>query len=312
LKVLITGGLGHIGSHLTKTLPTLIEGCELVVVDNLLTQRYSSLFSFNQTRAFTFFEESVENLSVEWFESHGPFDVVIHLAAITDAAGNVDNREGIYSNNFSGTRNLSEICLATDTALIFPSSTSVYGTQESVVDESCNELRPQSPYAECKLAEEKILLESSMQGLRVTILRLGTIHGASIGMRFHTAVNRFIFQTKLGLDLTVWRTALNQKRPYLSLSDVSAAIAHTIKLDLFQGDIFNIVTANWTVQEIINHIEANTESECAIKLVDTAIMNQLSYEVSSNKFQDTGFSFSGNLDQDIGDTWSLLSGFRDG
>ena len=56
------------------------------------------------------------------------------------------------------------------------------------------------------------------------ILRLGTILGFSKGIRFHTAVNKFCFQASLSQELTVWRTVLHQRRPYLILEDFNRAI----------------------------------------------------------------------------------------
>jgi nucleoside-diphosphate-sugar epimerase len=306
MNILVTGGLGHIGSRLINS----IEADKIIVVDNFMTQRYSSLFSFSLGRDIHFYEKGVQEISFEWLESIGPIDLIIHLAAMTDAAGNANNRDALFDNNFEGTKHLANLALRLGIKFIFPSSTSVYGSQSDLVDESCVELLPQSPYAESKLAEEKLLLQLSEEGLPLTILRFGTIHGVSGGMRFHTAVNRFIFQVKLDIPLTVWRTALDQKRPYLSLDDCSSAVQHVINESLFSGEIYNIVTNNWTVNEIIQGIEKISGRSTRINYVDVAIMNQLSYEVSSLKFQETGFSFCGDLLKDIRDTLNLLEGIK--
>ena len=79
--------------------------------------------------------------------------VVVHLAAITDAAGSVGRAEQVERNNLAATRKVAEACVQSDTPLITLSSTSVYGTQNTVVDEECPEadLKPQSPYAATKL-----------------------------------------------------------------------------------------------------------------------------------------------------------------
>ena len=74
-NILVTGGLGHIGSALVKK---LAPDYSVTVVDNLLTQRYCSLFSFNQPVKFV--EGSFRDVSLDGI------DTVIHLAAITDAA----------------------------------------------------------------------------------------------------------------------------------------------------------------------------------------------------------------------------------
>ena len=235
---------------------------------------------------------------------------VIHLAATTDASGNIGNSEALFNNNLGSTLAITELCQNLDVPIIFPSSTSVYGSQSSLVDEQCNDLFPQSPYAECKLQEELVIKNAVAKGLKGVILRFGTIHGVSEGMRFHTAVNRFCFQTASNLPLSVWKTALHQKRPYLSLFDANRAIAHVIQKSLFAGDIYNVLTSNHTVNEIIETIEFATRSKCAINFVDNVIMNQLSYEVSSHKFEETGFQFRGNLQKDVSDTMKILSGIH--
>lgn len=306
MNILITGGLGHIGSRLINSL----DFSNIVLVDNFMTQRFASLFNLSPSKEVSFYEKSVLDISIDWIKEIGPLDAIIHLSAITDAAGNAKNRDLIFANNLEGTKHIANLALELGVKLIFPSSTSVYGSQSNLVDETCTDLLPQSPYAECKLAEEDYLIQMSRKGLEVSILRFGTIHGISPGMRFHTAVNRFIFQTKLRTPLTVWRTAMDQKRPYLSLDDCVSAIIHVINKSLFSGDVYNIVTWNWTVREIIEKIEVEAGHTCDINLVDVEIMNQLSYEVSSLKFQQTGFGFKGDLTLDIRETFGLLSGIK--
>ena len=78
--------------------------------------------------------------------------------------------------------------------LIHISSTSVYGSQNLYVDENCKELKPQSPYADVKIKEEKIL-ENTNKNFSFITLRFGTIVGPSTGMKFHTAVNKFCKQS---------------------------------------------------------------------------------------------------------------------
>ena len=52
-------------------------------------------------------------------------------------------------------------------------------------------------------------------------LRFGTIVGASPGMRFHTAVNKFCLAARFDKSFPVWKSAYNQYRPYLSLKDAA-------------------------------------------------------------------------------------------
>ena len=126
-------------------------------------------------------------------------------------------------------------------------------------------------------------------------------------MRFHTAVNKFCWQAVNGQPITVWKTALNQKRPYLYIGDASNAIIHIIQNNLFEGEIFNILTSNSTVQEIIDVIKERIPT-LSIQLTDNQIMNQLSYNVSNDRFKKTGFSYHGSLKSGIEETLELLSG----
>ncbi len=304
MKCVITGALGHIGSALIRKLPDLFDNPSIVMIDDLSTQRYASLFNLPTTASYEFIEGKVQ--SVDWTKILKDADVVIHLAATTDASGTANKPELVYDNNFSGTQAVAQACLLFGVPLIFPSTTSVYGSQEKVVDELCAELQPQSPYADCKIKEESLLRQMCQQeGLKVAICRLGTIYGISQGMRFHTAVNKFCWQAVVKQPLTIWETALDQKRPYLSLDDAVHALAWIVKNNLFTGEIYNIVTGNHTVRQVVSMIE-ESNGKCEISLVKHAIMNQLSYEVISDKFKTTGFTFSGSLKKGVEDTVCLI------
>ena len=194
--------------------------------------------------------------------------------------------------------------------MIFPSSTSVYGSQAELVDEECRDLLPQSPYAESKLLEEEMIWRAKDDGLRAIILRLGTISGVSQGMRFHTAVNRFCWLAANDKKMQVWRTAIDQKRPYLSLSDLEKAISHILNNINLDGTVYNLVSANCTVREILEMISKALGKEVETEFVDDIIMNQLSYEVSNNKFTNTGFQFEGDVYRDIFETLQTLIGLR--
>ncbi len=306
-KILITGALGNIGSAFIHSLrPSEFE--EVHLMDNMLTQRYSSLFNLPKDVRFFFHEEDI--LKCDLDKRLSGIDVVIHLAAITDAAGSFDKKDQVEEVNYTGVERLAKACAAKGCRLFFPSTTSVYGSQNNLVDEDCSEaeLQPQSPYAESKIKAEKMLLALHQDlKLPVVICRLGTIFGVSIGMRFHTAVNKFCWQAVMGQSLTVWETAYNQKRPYLELQDCVKAIKFIVKENLFDGQIYNVVTNNFTVKDIVEVICHEVPS-LQVEFVKNKIMNQLSYEVANKKFSSAGFVFSGNVQQGIHETISYLSG----
>ncbi len=306
MKIVITGALGHIGSKIIHEIPISVPDAEIVMIDNLMSQRYCSLFKLPQETNYHFIEADVTETDLHPLIEGS--DVVIHLAAITDAAGSFKNKEHLEHVNYNGTVKVAKACMDEGCPMIHISSTSVYGTQKEIVDEDCSieELQPQSPYAETKLKEEKFLQDSGASGkLRFTICRFGTITGVSPGMRFHTAVNKFCWQAVMGQTLTVWRTALHQKRPYLALSDAVAALEFIIKNDLFDRKIYNVLTENLTVESIIKNIEEHIP-KLLVKYVDSEIMNQLSYEVSSRRIKERGFEFKGNIRGNIAETIALL------
>lgn len=305
MNILVTGALGHIGS---KFIHSIKRGQfdKVVLIDNLSTQRYCSLFNLPEGVNFQFFEEDI--LSPNLDNHFKGIDVVIHLAAITDAASSFEMRKEVERVNLCGTEKVANACVKNNAKLIFVSTTSVYGTQNGVVDESCaiKDLKPQSPYANSKLKAEQLLaLLGEKDGLRYVVCRFGTIFGVSAGMRFHTAVNKFTWQACMGQPLTVWRTALNQKRPYLDLIDAVAALDFIIGREMFDNKIYNVLTCNSTVAEIVELLRTHFPN-LRTKLVDKEIMNQLSYEVSSNRFVSTGFKFKGNLREGIDETIQMV------
>jgi nucleoside-diphosphate-sugar epimerase len=305
LKFIVTGALGHIGSSFIRALPALRPGAEIVMIDNLSTQRFPSLFDLPTVGRYRFLELDVRNadLRPHFDGAHA----VVHLAAKTDAAGSVNDPAAVEDNNYQATEKVAAACLATGTRLIHLSSTSVYGTQRETVSEDCgaDELKPQSPYAATKLKEEALVQSLAAKGLKAVVCRFGTIFGVSPGMRFHTAVNKFCWQAVMGQPLSVWRTAYDQKRPYLDLVDAVRAFGFIIERDLFDGRIYNVLTLNATVRDIVETVRKFLP-DTEVSFVDSPIMNQLSYEVSSQRFLDAGFSFSGDLRRGIGETVSLL------
>jgi nucleoside-diphosphate-sugar epimerase len=144
-----------------------------------------------------------------------------------------------------------------------------------------------------------------VDGLRYVICRFGTVFGPTPGMRFHTAVNRFCFQAAIGYPITVWKTALNQNRPYLCMTDMVRGIEFIIKNQIFTNEIYNLVTVNTTVGHIVNIIKESIP-DLLINYVDSEIMSQLSYTISSKKFLDLGFEFQGDIAKGIKDTLSLF------
>jgi len=294
--IVVTGSLGHIGSRLIREIDE-----EVVIIDNLCTQAYYSLFNLSRCK---FIQEDI--MSADLYSLFNGADAVIHLAAIVDPESSYYQRELVERVNVEGTRKVAEACIESNCPMVFASTTSVYGVQAEEVDEKCINLKPQSPYAESKIKSEWILDRLGNEGLRYIVLRMGTIFGISPGMRFHTAVNKFCFQAAIGEPITVWRTAMNQNRPYLDITDMIRAVRLILDDNVYNNQTYNLVTVNTTVGKIIDIIKARIPN-LSINFVDTQIMSQLSYTVSNEKFRKLGFLFKGDLSKGINETLDLLT-----
>ena len=227
MKILITGSLGHIGSYLLENIDKIKFIKKVYIIDNLVTNRYCSLFNLPKINKKIYFYQkdlSTNNALKNFIR----VDVVINLASLTDAETSLKIKNEIYRNNFGIFKNVLKYCEKNSSKLIHISSTSVYGEQKGLVDESCKKLKPKSPYAEIKVKEEKILNKNKTK-IRFVSYRFGTISGVSKGMRFHTAINKFCLYTVLGKPLPIWKSMMNKPRPYLSLRDAFKVIKFTIE-----------------------------------------------------------------------------------
>jgi len=302
---MITGALGHIGAALIRNLDDSLFD-EVVLLDNLLSQRFPSLYNLPKKKfKYRFLREDILTFDFDtYFKDHST-QALVHLAAITDAAHSHEIPEQVEIVNFKGLQRVADACLKNKVKLLFPSSTSVYGSAEEKVDET-SKLKPQSPYAEAKLNAEKHIQKLGKKGLKFVICRFGTIFGQSVGTRYDTAVNRFTWQAVTGQPITVWKTAWKQRRPYLYLGDCVAAINFILKKDLFDREIYNVLTQNFTVEDVATTIKKYIPT-MAVNYVDSPIMNQLSYDVDDTKFRKLGFKPSGDLKKGVGEKIASLA-----
>lgn len=109
MKIVITGALGHIGSRLILELPTMFPESEIVLLDNLSTQRYCSLFNLPATGQYHFLEADI--MTAELSSIFDGATVVVHLAAVTDATKSFQFKEMVERVNFAGTERVAQACL---------------------------------------------------------------------------------------------------------------------------------------------------------------------------------------------------------
>jgi UDP-glucose 4-epimerase len=301
MNIIISGAFGHIGSFLINKFKNDKKIKNILLIDNFLTQRYSSYLKLNKKK-FELVDKDVRDIDFKKIKKK--YDIFIHLAAITNAAESFQIKNKLKKNNFGATKKIVDYCKIKNIKLIFPSSTSVYGKKFEVINSSNNmkNLFAQSPYAESKILEEKYIRKKLK---KYTILRLGTIVGVSEGMRFHTAVNKFCYQASLKKPLTLWKKFYKKKRPYLTLKDCFKTINLVIKKNIFFGETLDVVTNNYTVEDIVKMIEKKIQIKK--KFVNTEILNQNSYEVKSDKLIELGIHLKSNISEEIKKTLKILS-----
>lgn len=179
MKILVVGGAGYIGSHVT--LEAINHGYEVTVFDDL-----SSGFKDNIHASAAFFQGSTlsdTDLSRAMKNSH--FDAVIHLAANKAAGESMTNPSDYSKNNIIGGINLIRACEEYGiNKFIFSSSAAVYGAPEYNPIDELHPLAPSNFYGYTKLAiENNLSWFSRLKGLRYAALRYFNAAGYDINQR---------------------------------------------------------------------------------------------------------------------------------
>ena len=305
MKIIISGACGHIGSYISENIDKIKGVKNTILVDNMESNRFGSIFNLKKKNNLKFFIKDLNDTKA--LDEFKNVDYLIHCASMTNAAKSFGNEKEMYKNNINCLKTTIRYCKKNNVKLIHLSSTSVYGKQAKIVDENCEKkyLKPQSPYAKIKLIEENMLKKEG-KNLRYVTFRLGTIAGVSKGIRFHTAVNKFCINAALNQKIEVYKTALYQYRPYLSVRDAFKVFKFCIEKNCFKNDIFNAVSGNFTVNQILSKIKKRNKF-IKVKLVNSEIMNQLSYHVDDKKIRSYGLKLNADLQKDIDDTLKLFS-----
>ena len=302
MKLLITGGFGHIGSFVVNNINKIKSIKKLYIIDNIFTNKPNSLFNLKKNKIkIILINKDLSKKNI--LKKFPKVDIVLNLASMTDAEKSIKLSKQMYKNNLGIFENVIKYCKKNSSKLIHISSTSVYGRQRGFLNENYKNLKPQTPYAKIKMFEERKLKKSKK--IKYITFRFGTIAGASPGMRFHTAVNKFCILTILNEPIPIWTNALHQYRPYLSLRDAFKVLKFTIERNFFDNQVYNVLTNNHTVNDILKMIK-KYKSNIKIKYVKSKIINQLSYKIDDSKFKKNCFNFTGNIEKDIKETMDLL------
>ncbi len=173
MKILITGGAGFIGSHITDA--AIEAGMEAVVLDNLLTGRKENL---NPRARFYLADIRHKDIS-DIFASEKP-DIVCHQAAQVSVRNSVEDPAGDAAINIVGSINVLDNCKKFGAGkIVFASSGgAIYGEQEKFPAPEEHPARPESPYGAAKLSVEQYLyIYRKIFGLKYVALRYSNVYG---------------------------------------------------------------------------------------------------------------------------------------
>jgi len=221
--VLVTGGAGFIGSHLSELL--LGHGHEVVVVDNLTSGRVSNLKTIAEDPRFKLVQADIRDLESLQSTFDG-VDWVFHLAGLADIVPSIEMPFQYYSTNVTGTFNVLECARACGARkIVYAASSSSYGIPDVYPTPESSPIRPQYPYALTKyMGEEFILHWSQVYKLPAISLRLFNVYGTRSRTTgaYGAVFGVFLAQKLNGRPFTVVGDG-RQTRDFTYVTDVAKA-----------------------------------------------------------------------------------------
>ena len=246
-QVLVTGGAGFIGSHLTESL--LARGDGVTILDDLSTGRMANIAHLESHDRFRIVVDTVTSESV--LESLvSECDLVIHLAAAVGVELIVRDPLRVIESNIIGTHAVLAAARRHRRKVLLASSSEIYGKNGALpMREDDDRLlgpttRSRWCYSTSKAAGEYLALASHRQtGLPVVIMRFFNTVGPRQRGTYGMVVPRFVSQALAREPLTVFGNG-RQSRCFCDVSDVVAAVVALADHDGAAGSVFNVGSTN--------------------------------------------------------------------
>ena len=329
MKILVTGGLGFIGSHTVVELQN--QGFEVVIVDNLSNSSADVLKGIvgitNKKPLFEKLDLREKGKVQDFFKKHQDISGVIHFAASKAVGESVGNPLLYYENNINSlVYLLQELQKLPESNFIFSSSCTVYGQAEKMpITENASIQPAMSPYGNTKQIGEEIISDTAkVTNINAILLRyfnpIGAHPSAEIGelpLGVPQNLVPFITQTGLGLraELSVYGddyptpdgTAV---RDYIHVVDL--AKAHVIamkrlldKKNLDKVEIFNLGTGTGSsVLEVIQSFEKVSGTKLPYKIVGRREGDVISAYANTGKANTVlGWKAESTLDEAMASAW---------
>ncbi len=296
-KILVTGGLGYIGSILIRDL--LTQGFEVVIYDNFMMGAQHILDLMDNDK-FSLIKGDIRDTEKLNNIIDGSFYAIVHLAAYVSHqlcenfqanTMEVNQNASIKLYKFASIRSIPKF--------IFISTCSNYGvTEGEKYATEDDQLHPLSLYAQTKVNTELELIKLAKTSKpRLTILRFGTIFGLSPRMRFDLLINEISMKATMGTKIQIYSP--NSWRPYLHVKDASESIIQIINFETndISSQIFNVLSFNINKNQLITEISKLIKVN--FEIVEDGNDNR-NYKVSNEKIKNKiGFEPKYNLIQGV-------------
>ncbi len=295
-KIVITGGLGYIGTELCKLYSGVSWNHEIIVIDNrFISERVNQLRNWN----IEFIQGDI--LDKDIIKKYCiNADVIHHLAGITQVPRTKSEASDIQDAKIRevgerGTQNILDV-ISDKCKIIFPSTHVVYeGINEVRTDIKEDEtMKPVLSYSTSKAVNEDQLKRS---GKNYIILRLGSVYGYSTdSMRIDIMPNLFSKISSQNGTLKLFAGG-RQIKSLVPLIDVARCFKFMEEKNEINSEVFNLTKDTLSVKEVAEICKKHN-SKTSLKETNDEVPN-LGFSLSNKKLLNTGFEFLYNLDQSI-------------